>query len=189
MSTLNSSLTQIERGLGLLRRTSVLRLLREPATAPEVRGRLSHFGLEPTSDLLELYSWHDGTDVGKARSLDEAQLFPGFYMLALDDACVNLQSFRGDARWGAGWLPIFANGGGDFYVVDLVDLGQVRHFRLEQSEHPVEFESVGAMATTIAAAFSDGVFFVDEDGYLEMDDESFAELAARVNPRVQWWTD
>lgn len=33
-----------------------------------------------------------------------------------------------------------------------------------------------------------GVFFVDQDGHVEMEDLSFATLAAEINPQVEWWT-
>ena len=57
------------------------------------------------------------------------------------------------------------------------------------SEHPIEFESLGALLTTLAAAFERGVYFVDPIGYLEMDDLEFGELAAQLNPDVDWWRD
>ena len=63
----------------------------------------------------------------------------------------------------------------------------VRHFRIEESAQPVEFHSLQEVLVTLAAAFARGVFFVDGDGYLEMDDLAFAALAAELNPNVPWW--
>lgn len=59
-------------------------------------------------------------------------------MLSLSDAVANYRSFVADPRWAHGWLPIFANGGGDFYVIDLVGdhEGSIRHFRIEQRSVP-----------------------------------------------------
>lgn len=96
-----------------------------------------------------------------------------------------------DARWTVGWLPLFANGGGDFYVLDLSQPseGPVRHFRIEESEHPIEFGSVQALSATFAAAFDRGVFFIDPSGFLEMDDIVFAGAAAELNPNISWWRD
>jgi hypothetical protein len=42
------------------------------------------------------------------------------------------------------------------------------------------------MLTTFATAYDRGVFEVDRDGHLEMDDASFATLAAELNPDVEW---
>jgi cell wall assembly regulator SMI1 len=118
-------------------------------------------------------------------------LFPGFYFLSLEDAVANYRAFVADPRWTPGWLPLFANGGGDFYVTDVSGepAGVVRHFRIEESEHPVEFLTIGSMLATVAAGFERAIFFVDADGYLEMDDLAYADLAAQLNPGVPWWVD
>ncbi|HEX5856918.1 MAG TPA: SMI1/KNR4 family protein, partial [Microbacterium sp.] len=116
---------------------------------------------------------------------------PGFYFLSLEDATASYRAFRDDPRWTSGWLPIFANGGGDFYVVDLDRnaAGGVRHFGIDEAEHPIEFSSLATFLATLAESFRHGVFFVDEDGYLEMEDARFAELAAVLDPEVQWWRE
>ena len=130
-----------------------------------------------------LYAWRDGTETAGVGSVDDIHLFPGFYLLSLEDAVANYQSFEADHRWTPGWLPVFANGGGDFYVTDLGGdtAGVVRHFRIEETEHPIEFLTIDDMLTTIAAGFRRGVFYVDADGYLEMDDLAFGPLAAELN--------
>lgn len=137
------------------------------------------------TELEALYIWKNGTST-KGVTLDEIQIFPGFYMLSIEDATINYRSFVANHRWREGWLPIFANGGGDFYVLDLasVPAGQVRHFRIDECEHPVEFTSLGTMLVTLAAAFDRGIFFVDPNGYLEMNDAVFGELAADMNQDV-----
>jgi len=112
--------------------------------------------------------------------------------LAAIDRGLTHDTYVNDQRWNPGWLLLFANGGGDFYVVDLseVERGSLRHFRIEESEHPVEFATFSAFFATLAAAFKEGIFFVDSAGYLEMDDLTFgATLAARFNPGSPWWTE
>lgn len=39
----------------------------------------------------------------------------------------------------------------------------------------------------MAAAFERGVIYIDSNGYLEMNDMQFAELAGAMNPDVAWW--
>ncbi|WP_344195364.1 hypothetical protein [Pedococcus aerophilus] len=67
--------------------------------------------------------------------------------------------------------------------------GEVIHFRIDESEQPVEFASISHMVNTTAAAYSEQVYFIDEDGYLEMDDLAFSRVASRLNPDVAWWQD
>jgi hypothetical protein len=89
------------------------------------------------------------------------------------------------------WLPVFANGGGDFYVVDFSSGSDLEHpvvgFMLDEAEHPIEYESLPAMIATIAECFEEGAFFVDDRGYLEVDDGRHVEIARRNNPRLAIW--
>lgn len=190
MTDLPGALSRIETGLERLERSALLAALR-PGLSPDEVGRLlKAAGLPIEAPVEDLYAWRDGTQTTGV-TLDDIQVIPGFYLLSLEDAIANYRAFVADSRWTRGWLPLFANGGGDFYLVDLggQPSGLVRHFRIEEVEHPVEFRSLQDMTNTLAAAFERGVFFVDPDGYLEMDDLRFASLAAELNPGVAWWTD
>ena len=121
----------------------------------------------------------------RAASRGETPAPPG---QSLDDAVGNLQAFRSDSRWDANWPPLLANGGGDFYVADLgVRSATIRHFRIEESVHPIEFSSLRSMLLTIARASKLGIIFVGESAYLELDDHMFVDLAAAMNPEVEWW--
>ena len=188
-SDLSASLASIEAALQRLGRHALLRSLQAGRSAEAVRSSLGAVGLASAPELEALYVWRNGTSTAGGVTLDDIHLFPGFYLLSIEDAIMNYRAFMNDSRWRTGWLPIFANGGGDFYVLDLGSLSTrpVRHFRIEESEHPVEFTSLGAMLATLAAGFERGVFFVDSNGYLEMDDLAFGGLAAELNHDIDWW--
>lgn len=188
---LSVSLAAIELALRRLERNDLLRSLQAGLSADDVRSMLASAGLPSTRDLEEIYGWRNGTASDSAASLDDIQLFPGFHLLSLQDAITNYQAFVTDQRWTPGWLPVFANGGGDFYVVDLSPsgTGAVRHFWIDEAEHPIEFSSLSAMMATLAAGFQREIFYVDPDGYLEMDDLVFGELATEMNPDVAYWRE
>lgn len=146
-------------------------------------------GLDTPADLEDLYSWRNGTRVEAGSDLDSVQFFPGFYLLSLDDALENYEGFRRDSRWDSAWLPVFANGGGDFYAVNTAEgSGPIIGFIIDQSEHPVEYEGLGAMLETLADCFTEGVCFVDDRGYLEMDDRRHAAIARRHNANLTLWS-
>jgi cell wall assembly regulator SMI1 len=83
----------------------------------------------------------------------------------LEAALANYDAFRDDRRWNVDWLPVFANCGGDFLAVTCSarpdNRGQVIHFRIDESEHPVEFVSVSCMLETEAAAYGEHVYFIE----------------------------
>jgi cell wall assembly regulator SMI1 len=185
-------LDAILRHLERLDRSQLLARLQPGIPSADVRHALSRLGLAGSDDLLGLYEWHNGTRVPEGTALDDVHFFPGFYFLALDDATTNFLAFRDDGRWSSTWLPIFSNGGGDFYAVDCgthsETLGAVIGFMVDQIEQPVEYESLRSMMATLADCFEQGVFFVDRRGYLEMDYARHAEIARRHNPRLPIWS-
>lgn len=158
----------------------------------EIESRLAARGLPTAEGLLVLYGWRDGTDATTGLALDDLHVVPGFYLHSLDDALANYDAFSKNPRWNAAWLPVLANGGGDFLAPDVSRGGggaPVRHFRIEESEHPIEYRSLADMVATFAAAYERGVFYVDSQGHLEVDDNAYAALAAELNPTVPWWTE
>lgn len=191
MSDVAEFLLRLEDALTRLDRHRLLQALRPGASRVEVEGLVGSVGLRSNADLVALYGWRDGTSTEGVSAVDDIHMFPGFYLLSLEDAIANCRAFVNDERWSAGWLPVFANGGGDFYVVDLgsPDERAVRHFRIDEAEHPIEFSSIKDMLGTLVQAFERGVFFVDPSGYLEMDDLVFGALATEVNPHIAWWAE
>jgi hypothetical protein len=188
---LSAALATIEAALERFDRQVVLRALQPGLPHEDVEAALGAAGVDAIPELTTLYGWRDGTSTAGVAAVGDIHLFPGFYLLSVEDAIANYRAFMPNARWTAGWLPVFANGGGDFYVLDMSSSvsSPVRHFRIEEIEHPFEFSSLGAMLATLAQAFERQVFFVDPSGYLEMDDLVFGELAAELNPDVDWWRE
>lgn len=188
-NNVSASLASIETGLQRLDRQVLLRSLQPGLSAVAVRSALDSVGLASSSVLEALYMWRNGTSTLGGVTLDDIYFFPGFYLLSIEDAVANYRAFAADSRWRPGWLPIFANGGGDFYVLDLSSPSNnpVRHFRIEEAEHPIEFNSLGTLLATLGTAFERGIFVVDPSGYMEMDDLVFGRLAAELDPGVEWW--
>jgi cell wall assembly regulator SMI1 len=191
VSQLEASLVAIERHLADLGRTTLLSLLADGIDPDRVRSALSKLSIAPCPDLETLYGWHDGTLPSDGCTVGDISMFPGFYLLSLGDALLNYRAFVVDPRWDRGWLPIFADGGGDFYVIDLghEGTGAMRHFRIDEAEHPVQFDSLTHMARTLEAGFGQKAFFVSRAGYLDMDNDEFVRIAAMLNPTVAWWQD
>jgi len=188
---LRESLISIEVILAHLER-KVVQLLRPGRSRGEIESRLAARHLSTIEELLALYEWRDGTDATTGATLDDLHLVPGFYLLSLDDALANHDAFVKKPRWNASWVPILANGGGDFLAVDMSgnpETTPVHHFRIDENEHPIEYKSLANMFATFVAAYEQGVFHVDSHGYLEMDDSAYASLAAALNPGIRWWVE
>lgn len=172
-------------------RRPVVHSLQAGADEKTMRALFEAEGLAVPHDVLELWSWRNGTLVLAGKTiLDDIHFFPGFFFYSFEDALNQYRAMKGDDRWNARWLPVFANGGGDFYAVvcdGSGDAGSVIGFILGQSKHPVEYQSLEKMCETLLACYARGVFFVTPEGYLEMDDMAHSEIAMHLNPEVSFW--
>lgn len=186
---IGQSLADVKNALRRLDRNVLLNLLREGVPAEEVRAALESARLPTSRELEAFYGWHNG--LGDGGVIGEVTIFPGFYLLSLQEAIANYKIFVSDARWRTGWFPVFADGGGDFYVVDFGSSSEaaVRHFWIEKLECPVEFLSLGDLLSTIAAGYERNIIVVNSDGDLSMDYFAYAALANEMNPAVDWWRD
>jgi hypothetical protein len=183
------SLEVIRSHLQQLNRCEVLTRLLPGLPPSDTLGRLADVGLAMPPDLHDLYSWRNGTRVEPGTDLDTVHFFPGFWFLSLNDALANYRAFRDDGRWDPSLLPVFANGGGDFYAVNAREKPfHVVGFLIDQSHQPVEYENLGNMIKTLAECFAEHAFFVDDRGYLEMDDRLHREIARRNNPTISLWS-
>jgi cell wall assembly regulator SMI1 len=185
------SLEIIAAGLERLGRMPTLRLLRPGLPASQVNAALEQWQLRATPDMEEAYAWHDGTDATTGEVLNDLWLFPGYYFLSLDDAMANYRAFRDDPRWDPSWVPVFADGGGDFLAVQCDarsdGWGAVIDFSLEDVEQSIQYASLSALFATVAAAFDADLFYVDDTGRFEMNDPAFIDLAREMNGELDYW--
>lgn len=190
MADLQNALLNIESNLRRMKRHDLITALRPGLAPEEMLTLLTRVGLRPNTGIQSIYQWHDGTTTENLK-LGQIYFLPGFYLLSLEDATANYREFSHDSRWTRGHLPFLADGGGDFYTIDLDghQAGIIRHFYIDSFESPIEYESIEKMIFTIEKAYDLGLFYLDQDGYLEMNDVEFSELAARMNQTVTWWTE
>lgn len=164
-----------------------------PLSKDDVFLLFSRIGFEPSIELVSLYQWHDGVIADSNVPLCDIQLFPGFHFLRLEDAIEKYMMFRNNSAWCVSWFPLFANGGGDFYVIDfgvkINDAHPIIGFVLGEESQDIEFSSLENMINTYYEGYRSNIIFKTCDGYLEQDDERFIEIAKKYNPDISFWCD
>lgn len=80
------SLTVIDSELKRLNRKTLIRLFGAWVRGRDVRDSVVKLGLESIPEIETLYAWHNGVSQDSYVMLDDIQVFPGFYMLSIDDA-------------------------------------------------------------------------------------------------------
>ena len=181
MSELTHSGDRVVAALERLRRTEVLSRLLPGMREEEIERRLSDAGVPGADVLIELYAWRGGTVVETGTTLGDVQFFPGYWFLSLEEALEQYATRRQSDRWNDSWFPVFANGGGDYYAVWLGrSPSPVVDYTHDSDERPLAYPSLPKMMTTLAACFEQGVIFVDDEGYLDMDYAKHEEVAREV---------
>lgn len=188
MSTVNTYLEALVDSIfGHLRQLgSMIPSRRRTGLRPEsIKKAMQNQGLDAPDELIALYAYCDGTSTQEGEILGEIQLFPGFYWMSLDDALATYRGVSKSVEWGGSWLPIFANGGGDFYAVvcdsDSPYFGEIVGFVLGEPGQIIEFKNIVSLLETIERSFADGVFFISEGG-LKADYPRMRTIAREIQP-------
>jgi hypothetical protein len=148
---------------------------------------LSWFPHPLPAQVREWWAFADGPVWGKGDVAEDVWLKPGFYPLNLKDA----ESDYADnaERFAASWLPILTDGGGDFLVVDCADEACPVLLCPAEGETERMYDSLDLMVKTLDACVDRGVFFMDDEGCFESDDDKEAKLSLKLNPKSKYWLD
>lgn len=173
-------------------RRPVAKLLQEGVTSEYFEKVTGSLELRLPIELKELYMWRNGTANQKGFTLGDIAFMPGFFFLPIEEAVDNYNSFKKDKEWNESWFPFMANGGGDFFVVNCKDDNMARGasvigFMLNEEGHEVEYLSVTSMINTIYECYERGIYFLDKDGYIEVDLVKEAIVANVINPGLERW--
>ena len=147
--------------------------------------------LQPTQDLRALYTWRNGSKDCEGITLGDLAFFPGFYLMSLEESIQTYQELRKTSTWNQCWFPIFANGGGDFYAVNLAieAQGEIIGYYIYEEEPQIEYNSLESMLQTFKECYKQGIIVQNEQGYLDMDYRKHAEIAHEINPNLKIWLE
>ncbi len=175
----------------LKNQSSVINYLQKGLSYEEIENLIKPLRIHIPLELVDLYQWKNGTLAKQGEVLDKLHFFPGFYFLSIEEASIYCKNFKNDPRWKSYWFPVFANGGGDFFVIDCrEETGYpVIGFMLGYEEHDIEYLSIKKMFKTIAKCFEKGAYFYDKNRYLEINDEKEATIANKINPNLARWVN
>jgi hypothetical protein len=187
LNSITENMNKIVAQLTRLQRP-VVKLLQPGLSLDEIAQYEKKLSFKLTPELILLYQLKNGTTAPENTPLEDMWFFPGFYFLSLGEAadvCLRRQRSR---QWKKDGFPVFADGGGDFYVVscDAKSPAGVIGFMHGEPEQEVEYQSLAAMFETIAECLIEGAFFVKNDDF-EIDDAKHEQIAAKLNPNVAFW--
>jgi hypothetical protein len=139
---------------------------------------------DPVPDVVaQWFNWSNGVADAPGQTQDDASVIPGYWLLSINEAKAIMSGYIDDeAALGARWIPLLSSGGGDFYALvfdeSLRELGVFTVMSGGDTE--ISFRSIEGMVDGFLELYRTGVFFVDDDGTLEADDERWAEFESRI---------
>ncbi len=143
-------------------------------------------GGEVPALLQTIYTTVEGTNVNEV----EDSLFdfiPGFQLIHLHDWAKEYRLLK--EEFGKDFLPVLAGEEGAYYALDAAT-GEVLILFLDEFKlQDVIFEDAEHFLQTIIANYNEKVYFVDEDGWLDFDDDEEVRVARRLNPNVSYWEE
>lgn len=165
-------------------------LLQEGLSVFEINKMVQVLPFRFPPELIELYSWKNGTKCADGDLLDDLHFFPGFYFMSLEEALSGYLEFEKHPQWNKFWFPFFANGGGDFYATDSNSdelCPKVLGFLLGEEEQSYEYQSVTSMMKTIAECYAKGAYYLASDGTIGVNDDLEKPIGKMHNPNIEYW--
>ena len=143
------------------------------------------------ASALEMFTWHNGTR--RALGMD---FFPGF---AFDSLALEIEAYKSVITepnllqlgyWSDKFFPIFASGAGDYYGINCnqgsSQDGEVVCYTFAIGTQ-VEFASLEAMLLTLLKSYESGVYFVNAQNQLDVNEKKFRKIAKKINPNLDRW--
>ena len=176
-------------------------IVRLPATPQQIKTIEEQLDLKFNNELVELYSFADGTTIDEVTPCGKTGLIPIHSFLNLQDSISYYQrGFEPDEffrnsdtgyRPGNKLFPFLEDGAGNCYWVDLN--GDENHGRLywtntfgEQPDYL--YNSLTTLFQVINECYEKNVFTLDNEGYLDCDYNKFGQVSRKYNPHIDYWT-
>ena len=159
--------------------------------ADEIRKKIAVLPFKMPDEFIELYMWRNGTP---ARIQDWVSFVGNNRFLPLEEALdifreahPVMQSFYKISDWVMTFMDWSGEGYGISSVRESDSTAPVVNL-FEGEGVNIVFECLAQMLKTIVASFEAGVFSLGEDGDLDTDFYKLGEVAHRLNPNIDYWT-
>lgn len=135
----------------------------------------------------EIYSSCNGTNA----EIKEQMFFdflPGYRLMQIDDIIeIYENDFKNRPKFDI-VIPFLADYSGCYYAYAKED-GRECVVLIADGDLDVIHSTVDDFWKTVLAFYDEGVYFLDEDGYLDYDLEKECETGEKYNPKISYWRE
>lgn len=139
------------------------------------------------SEIPSLFEEIYGNCNGTVREIEEQEYFdflPGYRLLQIDEI---IEIYESDFKSCPDFdtiIPFLADYSGSCYAY-----ADNQIVLITDGEIDVLHASVEDFWETIIAFYDEGVYFLDEDGYLDYDLDKQSEIGEKYNPEISYWSE
>lgn len=176
-------------------------IIQSPATLREIQYTEEKLGFKFNDELIELYSFANGTLIDNITPCGKTGLIPIHSFLSLEDAIRYYERgfepedfFRNldkDYKPGENIFPFLEDGAGNCHWVDLN--GNENHGRIywtntfgDQPDYL--YNSLTSLFQVIYECYDQDIFTLENEGFLECDYTKFGEISKKYSPDIDYWT-
>ena len=192
MSTIDSSANRVLSWLTEHQRP-VVRLLRDGLDDAQVNRLEEELGWHLPQEATDLFRWRNGVREDPTVTLRDIAFLPRYHLLSFQQALADRADYVSLGIWPELWFPVFANGAGDYKILDCTRAdgksAPVIGFLKDHPEVWDEYVTLSAMMETLARGFEKGAIVVGKEGQLSINGGAFATIARDLNPGVEYWRE
>ncbi|MBD2456858.1 HEAT repeat domain-containing protein [Nostoc sp. FACHB-87] len=150
-------------------------------TRPEIDAIVENFPYRLPEELYEFYGWHNG-----CQSLSCGYVVPKFdNFFSLQEA---LKWYADFLSWGFDWNPQWLtildfNGDYRYAIVTGEDSAPVWFIDPECGIEEIRWDSLTDLMLATAECYETGAYYLDDEGYMETDEQKVAEIHRKYNYR------
>jgi len=172
----------------------ILKKLTKGTSVEEINSTLEYRWVP--EEIVQLYSWHDGTNIQDKGLLGEFWIFRmGSFMSSARAMRFYKKRAGIDPHWDYLKFPIFESLGGELFLVDIdkssSTVGRIYFYSVRAVDFDTVisvYDSLEALFLTIIDCFRQRAYFYNvESGNLEFNDELVIKISRKYNPNSRFW--
>lgn len=158
----------------------------EPADKDFQKKWLEHFSYIPLF-FEEIYTACNGTKQNVSEQI-YFDFLPGYRLMQADEIIdIYEQDFKECSEYDL-VIPFLTDYSGSYYAYAKDNHRECVVLIIDGDLEEIHFDVVDYWKTVIAF-YDEGVYFLDEDGYLDYDLEKESEAGEKYNPKISYWRE
>lgn len=145
--------------------------------------KLEEIMVQNVPDLFKVIYSNVGGTKYNVRQQEYMDFMPGFLLIHIDEWVAHYKNL---AQIVENYFPILCNYSSDYIAMNS-HTGEICEIFHDDMNADVIFEDASHFFKTLVAYYTNNVYFLDSDGYLDYDEDKEYEVASQLNPNVVYW--